>query len=195
MVSTEYLLIDRANLLTLTAPEMTVLVGGLRVLGANHDGSDLGVLTSSPESLSNDFFVNLLDPGTAWKSTSEDSETFEARDADGQTQVDRQPGRPGLRLELRAAGTRRGLRKRRRNGQVRRRLRRRLGQGHEPRPLRSRLSPAPTPVRNAGRVAQAGVRSRPRIRSAARSATMIVGALVLPPGMIGMTEASTTRSP
>ena len=82
-LSTEYLLIDRANLLTLSAPELTVLVGGLRVLGANYEGSDLGVLTSSPESLNNDFFVNLLDPGTTWKPTSEDAETFEARDADG----------------------------------------------------------------------------------------------------------------
>jgi len=83
MLPTEYLLIDRANLLTLSAPETAVLVGGLRVLGANHGGSDLGVLTSSPESLSNDFFTNLLDPGTAWKSASEDSETFETHVADG----------------------------------------------------------------------------------------------------------------
>ena len=83
MLSTEYLLIDRANLLTLTAPEMTVLVGGLRVLGANYDGSELGVLTDSPGSLSNDFFVNLLDLGTEWKQASEDGETFEAHDADG----------------------------------------------------------------------------------------------------------------
>jgi catalase-peroxidase len=82
--STEYLLIDRANLLTLSAPEMTVLVGGLRVLGANYDGSGLGVLTSAPESLSNDFFANLLDPGVAWKSASEDSETFEAHDSQGE---------------------------------------------------------------------------------------------------------------
>jgi catalase-peroxidase len=78
---TEYLLLDRANLLTLSAPEMTVLVGGLRVLGANAQQSSLGVLTQTPGSLSNDFFVNLLDLGTAWKPTSEDSETFEARDA------------------------------------------------------------------------------------------------------------------
>ncbi len=76
----EFLLVDRANLLTLTAPEMTVLVGGLRVLGANSNGSQVGVLTSKPESLSNDFFVNLLDLGTAWKPTSEESETFEGRD-------------------------------------------------------------------------------------------------------------------
>jgi Catalase (peroxidase I) len=76
----EYLLLDRANLLTLSAPEMTVLVGGLRVLGANAGQSPLGVLTSTPGSLTNDFFVNLLDLGTAWKATSEDAETFEARD-------------------------------------------------------------------------------------------------------------------
>jgi catalase-peroxidase len=79
----EYLLIDRANLLTLTAPELTVLVGGLRVLGANANGSQLGVLTASPESLTNDFFVNLLDLGTVWKSTSEDEASFEGRDLAG----------------------------------------------------------------------------------------------------------------
>ena len=77
----EYLLIDRANLLTLSAPEMTVLVGGLRVLGANYDGSKLGVFTATPGSLTNDFFVNLLDMGTTWKPTSEDANTFEGRDA------------------------------------------------------------------------------------------------------------------
>jgi len=79
----EYLLVDRANLLTLTAPEMTVLVGGLRVLGANHQQSSLGVLTERPGTLTNDFFVNLLDLGTTWHPTSEDAETFEARDASG----------------------------------------------------------------------------------------------------------------
>ncbi|MGA8114366.1 MAG: catalase/peroxidase HPI [Actinocatenispora sp.] len=79
----EYLLVDRANLLNLTAPEMTVLVGGLRVLGANHQDSSLGVLTSAPGSLTNDFFVNLLDMGTEWKPTAgsgSDAETFEGRD-------------------------------------------------------------------------------------------------------------------
>jgi catalase-peroxidase len=76
----EYLLIDRANLLTLSAPEMTVLVGGLRVLGANYDGSKLGVFTATPGSLTNDFFVNLLDMGTTWKPVSEDANTFEGRD-------------------------------------------------------------------------------------------------------------------
>jgi catalase-peroxidase len=77
----EYLLIDRANLLTLSAPEMTVLVGGLRVLGATFQKSSRGVLTSTPGSLTNDFFVNLLDLGTTWTPTSEDAETFEGRDS------------------------------------------------------------------------------------------------------------------
>ncbi|MFJ2788088.1 MULTISPECIES: catalase/peroxidase HPI [unclassified Streptomyces] len=76
----EYLLVDRANLLTLSAPELTVLVGGLRVLGANHQQSSHGVLTATPGVLTNDFFVNLLDMGTAWTATSEDATTFEGRD-------------------------------------------------------------------------------------------------------------------
>ncbi len=75
----EYLLVDRANLLTLSAPEMTVLVGGLRVLGANAHESPVGVFTSVPGSLTNDFFVHLLDLGTVWTATS--GETFEGRDA------------------------------------------------------------------------------------------------------------------
>ncbi len=77
----EYLLLDRANLLTLSAPEMTVLVGGLRVLGANHQQSQLGVFTTTPGVLTNDFFVNLLDLGIDWKPTSQDATTFEGRDA------------------------------------------------------------------------------------------------------------------
>jgi catalase-peroxidase len=76
----EYLLLDRANLLTLSAPEMTVLVGGLRVLGANLKQSPLGVFTAAPESLTNDFFINLLDMSTTWTPTSDDTETFEGRD-------------------------------------------------------------------------------------------------------------------
>ncbi|GIG66723.1 catalase/peroxidase HPI [Phytomonospora endophytica] len=82
-VPAEFLLVDKANLLTLSAPEMTVLIGGLRVLGANHQGSRLGVLTDRPGTLTNDFFVNLLDMGTTWKPATEDAETFEARDAGG----------------------------------------------------------------------------------------------------------------
>ncbi|MFF5703694.1 catalase/peroxidase HPI [Streptomyces sp. NPDC012794] len=77
----EYLLVDRANLLNLSAPELTVLVGGLRVLGANHQQSQLGVFTDAPGTLTNDFFVNLLDLGTTWKATSADQNTFEGRDA------------------------------------------------------------------------------------------------------------------
>jgi len=79
----EYLLIDRANLLTLSAPEMTVLVGGLRVLGANYDGSSTGVLTDRPGTLTNDFFTNLLAPGTTWVPDSPAEETFTATTASG----------------------------------------------------------------------------------------------------------------
>jgi catalase-peroxidase len=79
----EYLLVDKANLLTLSAPEMTVLVGGLRVLGANYDGSKLGVFTQTPGVLTNDFFVNLLDYDTTWTPVSSDATTFEGRGADG----------------------------------------------------------------------------------------------------------------
>ncbi|MFJ8186766.1 catalase/peroxidase HPI [Streptomyces sp. NPDC096105] len=77
----EYLLVDKANLLGLSAPEMTVLVGGLRVLGATHQRSSQGVFTATPGLLTNDFFVNLLDMGTTWKPTSEDRTAFEGRDA------------------------------------------------------------------------------------------------------------------
>jgi len=79
-VSAEELLVDRAQLLTLTAPEMTVLIGGMRVLNANFGQSQHGVFTKRPETLTNDFFVNLLDMSTEWKATSEDEEVFEGRD-------------------------------------------------------------------------------------------------------------------
>jgi len=79
-VTTEQFLVDRAALLTLTAPEMTVLVGGLRTLNANYDGSSDGVLTKNPGKLSNDFFVNLLDMSTAWKASVSDGESFEGVD-------------------------------------------------------------------------------------------------------------------
>ena len=79
-VKAEKLLLDKAQLLTLTAPELTVLIGGLRVLGANHGGSNLGVFTDKPGTLSNDFFRNLLDMSVEWKPTSADNETFEGRD-------------------------------------------------------------------------------------------------------------------
>ena len=79
-VPAEALLIDKAQLLTLTAPEMTALVGGLRVLKTNAGGTSHGVFTQRPESLTNDFFVNLLDTGTEWKPVSKDAEVFEGRD-------------------------------------------------------------------------------------------------------------------
>jgi catalase-peroxidase len=79
-VSAEELLVDRAQLLTLTAPEMTVLVGGMRVLNANFAKSQHGVFTKRPETLTNDFFVNLLDMSTTWNPTSEDKDLFEGRD-------------------------------------------------------------------------------------------------------------------
>ena len=79
-VSTEELLIDKAQLLTLTAPEMTALIGGMRVLNTNFDNSKNGVFTKHPEVLTNDFFVNLLDMNTAWMPTSEDKEKFDGRD-------------------------------------------------------------------------------------------------------------------
>jgi catalase-peroxidase len=79
-VSAEELLVDRAQLLTLTAPEMTVLIGGMRVLNANFGQSPHGVFTKRPEKLTNDFFVNLLDMRTTWKATSQDGDVFEGRD-------------------------------------------------------------------------------------------------------------------
>ncbi|KAA1247468.1 catalase/peroxidase HPI [Aquimarina sp. RZ0] len=79
-VSAEEMLIDRANLLTLTVPEMTVLIGGLRVLNTNYDGSQYGVFTERPEFLTNDFFVNLLDMRTTWEATSNDDTVFVGRD-------------------------------------------------------------------------------------------------------------------
>ena len=79
-VPTEALLVDKAQLLTLTAPEMTVLVGGMRALGANYDKSNKGILTNRKETLNNDFFVNLLDMGTVWTATNDTKEVFEGRD-------------------------------------------------------------------------------------------------------------------
>src|SRR5262249_15850689 len=78
-VPAEYLLIEKAQMLTLTAPELTVLVGGLRVLDANAGQSNLGVFTKRPGTLTNDFFVNLLDMDTEWRPTSDAAETFEGR--------------------------------------------------------------------------------------------------------------------
>ena len=149
-VPAEHLLIERAFRLTLSAPEMTVLVGGMRVLNANTRQSNVGVFTKRPGTLTNDFFVNLLDMDTEWKPTSDAAETFEGRGrGTGDGQVDRQPRRPRLRFELRAPCARGGLRVRRRTGEVRARLRGRVGQGHESRSIRpclSRRSGWPSPA-------------------------------------------------
>ncbi len=83
-IPSEYALVDRANLLTLSAPQMTVLVGGLRVLGANHDGSNLGVLTKAPGTLTNDFFVNLLDTDLSWEAEDGTKQVFMGRNAAGE---------------------------------------------------------------------------------------------------------------
>jgi catalase-peroxidase len=79
-VRAEELLVDRAQLLTLTAPEMTVLIGGMRVLNTNFGQTQHGVFTKRPEALTNDFFMNLLDMGTEWKAVTKDADVFEGRD-------------------------------------------------------------------------------------------------------------------
>ena len=108
--SAEELLVDRAHMLTLTAPEMTVLVGGMRVLNANVGQSELGVLTKRPEMLTNDFFVNLLDMNTKWQASSTSERVFEGTGSgDGQAQVDWHRRRPRLRLELPAPSDRGSL--------------------------------------------------------------------------------------
>ena len=150
-VSAEQLLVDKAQLLTLTAPEMTVLVGGLRVLGANVGGSKHGVFTSKPETLTNDFFVNLLDMRTEWKPVSDAKDVFEGRD--------RKTGKvkwTGTRVDL-VFGS---------NSQLRalaevyasadakekfvQGLRGGVDQGDEPRPLRPRLIAAERPATDPG---------------------------------------------
>ena len=135
----EEALVDRAQLLTLTAPEMTVLVGGLRVLGANAGGSKHGVFTKQPETLTNDFFVNLLDMGTEWQPAGADG-VYEGRDR--KTKAVKWTGTRvdlifGSHSQLRAL--RRGLCLRRRQGEVRQGLRGGLDQGDERRPLRPAL--------------------------------------------------------
>ena len=129
---------DKAQLLTLTAPEMTVLVGGLRVLGANAGGSKHGVFTATPGKLSNDFFVNLLDMRTEWKPVEGQEGVYQGHD--------RKTGKPtwtatrvdlifGSHSVLRALAEVYGSS--RREDEVRQGLRQGLGEGDEPRPLRS----------------------------------------------------------
>ena len=151
-LTAEYLLVDKANLLTLSAPEMTVLVGGLRVLGANSGGSQAGVLTDTPGTLTNDFFVEPARPGHDVDGDGRRRGDVREPRRRGRGQVDRHPRRPRVRLELRAARARGGLRERRRAREVRARLRRGVGQGHEPRPLRPQLisMSRPAPVGRPG---------------------------------------------
>ena len=119
-VSAEEMLVDKAQLLTLSAPEMTVLVGGLRVLGANVGQSQHGVFTKRPGTLTNDFFVNLLDMGTDVEAhLRRQGHVRRARPQDRRTQVDRHPRGPGLRLQLAAARPGRGLCAGRCEGKVR----------------------------------------------------------------------------
>ena len=118
VMSPEEALVDRAQLLTLTAPEMTVLVGGLRVLGANAGQSKHGVFTKRPETLTNDFFVNLLDMSTEWQPRWLRWRVRRPRPQDESGQVDRHPRRPDLRFALaapRAGGSLRDARTRRRS--------------------------------------------------------------------------------
>ena len=132
-IPAEALLIDKAQLLTLTAPEMTVLVGGLRVLNTNSGKRQHGVFTKRPEALTNDFFVNLLDMSTEWKPLSHQADIFEGRDRKtGERKWTGYPSGPCLRLELATARIGRGLRQFGRGEKVRQRLCCGLGQGDEP---------------------------------------------------------------
>ena len=136
----EFMLVDKANQLTLTAPQMTVLVGGLRVLGATYGDSSLGVLTDRPGTLSTRL---LREPAGARHEVDGDHRrAVRGPRRRGRPAVDRDARRPRIRLELGAARARRGLRLRRRAGEVRARLRRSLVEGHGPRPLRRALIPA-----------------------------------------------------
>ena len=140
-LSTEELLVDRAQLLTLTAPEMTVLVGGMRALNANFGQSEHGVFTDRPGQLTNDFFVNLLDMSTEWSRAPGSESVFEGRDRKtGQVKWTGTRGGPGVRLEFPAPCFGRGLRSGRRQGQVRDRFRGGLEQGDERRPVRHLLT-------------------------------------------------------
>jgi hypothetical protein len=139
-VSAEELLVDKVQFLALTAPEMTVLVGGTRLLNANVGRSQHGVFTKRPETLTNDFFINVLDMRTQWKATSEDRDTFDGCDRpSGRAEVDRHPRRPDLRLELPAPRDCRGLWTGRCEGAVCDGLRDGLDRAHERGSLRRRL--------------------------------------------------------
>ncbi len=135
IMAPEEALVDKAQLLRLTAPEMTALVGGLRVLGANAGQSKHGVFTSQPGKLTNDFFVNLLDMSTQWQPAGDN--VYEGRDRKtNAVRVDRHPRRPNLRFALAVAGVRGGLCLRGLEGEIREGLRGGVEQGDERRPLR-----------------------------------------------------------
>ena len=148
-VPAEYLLVDRANLLGLSAPQMTVLVGGLRVLGANTGGSTTGVLTDRPGTLTNDFFVNLLELGTTWTADQRGADEFTATNAAGEQTW------TGSRVDL-LFGSNSELRPSPRSTpattprEVRPRLRRRVVAGHGGRPLRPQVTSARVTARRPG---------------------------------------------
>ena len=143
-VKTEELLLDRASLLGLSVPEMTVLLGGLRVLGANYKDAPEGVFTDRKGQLTNDFFVNLLDNDTFWEVVDDERRrgVHRLRPRRPAGEVAGDPHRPHLRLEQPAARDRRGLCREGPRGEVRPRLRQRLDQGDERRPLRPRAGRA-----------------------------------------------------
>ncbi len=133
----EVALLDKAQQMRLTAPEMTVLIGGLRVLNTNFGGTKFGVFTDRPETLTNDFFVNLLDMKYVWKATSASQDTFEGSERkSGTAEVEGDARRPDLRFECAAEGGVGGLCVLGLATEVRQRLRKRLAQGDEPRSLR-----------------------------------------------------------
>ncbi len=166
-LAAEHLLIDKAFLLRLSAPEMTALVGGLRVLDANAASSPHGVLTDRLETLTNDFF---REPARHRQGVDADvgrgRRVRGARPPHGRRALDRHPGRSRLRVELGTAGPGRGLRQRRRRGPVRASVRGGLGQGHEPGPLRPGVSagdpPAPGVRAPGGRRCAVGGAARSR---------------------------------
>ena len=137
------MLVERANLLTLSVPEMTALVGGMRALDANADHSKNGVFTSKPGTLTNDYFVNLLDMSTKWQKSSTEGLYDGGRPRDRQGEVDGDPGRSRLRLALRAARDLGGVRLRGRQAEVRPGLRQGLDEGHDARSLRRPVTPFP----------------------------------------------------
>ena len=110
--------VERAYLLGVTGPELTVLIGGLRALGANHGGSKHGVFTDKPGVLTNDFFVNLVDMDTEWKASETAENVYEGHNRATGALADRDRVRPCVRVELGAARGGRGVRTRRRKGEV-----------------------------------------------------------------------------